>query len=171
MSDTPRVAILPGSFDPVTLGHADVLERAAGLFDHLIVGVLDNPDKRPMFPVAERLEMLRGAARDLELANVEVEAFSGLLVEFAARRRAAAVVRGLRSMSDFDYESQMARMNRHLAPGLETVFLAASGARSHISSRLVRDIIGHGGAVEGLVPEAVVAHLARRRAAAATRQV
>lgn len=170
MSATPRIAVFAGSFDPITLGHTDVLARAAALFDRVVVGVLVNAAKHPMFDLDDRRSMIRHAMQSLELTNVEAEAFDGLLVDFAARKGATVIVRGLRSGADFDYEAQLAGMNRHLAPALDTVFLAASSGRAHISSGLVRDIIAHRGDVTGLVPDAVIDHLNRRRRAATTRQ-
>jgi pantetheine-phosphate adenylyltransferase len=170
MTSSSRRVVLPGSFDPVTLGHTDILARAAALYERVIVAVLVNAEKRPMFTATERVGMLRGAAEERRLANVEVEAFDGLLVDFAAARGAGAIVRGLRSATDLDYERQLAGMNRHLNREIETVFLTSSSACSHISSRLVRDVIAHGGSVDGLVPASVLDLVARRRRAATTRQ-
>jgi pantetheine-phosphate adenylyltransferase len=171
MSPSSRLAIVPGSFDPVTLGHADIVSRAAALFDRVLVGVLINADKRPLFSVDERVRLIREAVAASGLTNVEVEAFDGLLVDFAARRGACAVVRGVRSSTDLDYETQLAGMNRHLNRAVETIMLPADGAVAHISSRLVRDIIAHGGSIDGLVPDVVRDAVQARRQAAVTRQV
>ncbi|HUF47832.1 MAG TPA: pantetheine-phosphate adenylyltransferase [Vicinamibacterales bacterium] len=161
MTETPRPVIVPGSFDPVTNGHVDIIERASRLFDRVVVAVLVNPGKSPLFSLEERLLFLAGAVG--RHPGVEVDSFQGLLVDYARRRDAAAVVRGLRRSSDFDYEAPMAQMNRHLAPGIETVFLVPSPAVAHISSTLVRDIVRHGGSIDGLVPDGVTTFLARRR--------
>jgi pantetheine-phosphate adenylyltransferase len=154
-----RTAVLPGSFDPITLGHLDVVRRAAMLFDRVVVAVLVNPSKAPLSGLEDRVAMVRDATA--EMAGVDVEAFDGLLVEFAARCGARAVVRGLRSGADFDYEWPMARMNRALSPGLDTVYLAAAGEWAHVSSSLVREIHRLGGAIDAFVPPAVVARLAQ----------
>lgn len=168
MNTPSRLAIFPGSFDPFTVGHADVAARAARLFDRVIVAILVNPDKRPMFDVDERVAMIRESMA--ETTPVEVETFQGLLADFAARRGAAAIVRGLRSGTDFDYELQMAGMNRHLQAGTETVFLTPAEGTSYISSGLVREIITHGGPVDGLVPEPVRRRVLERRNSAGTRR-
>jgi pantetheine-phosphate adenylyltransferase len=163
MSHPSRLAIFPGSFDPLTNGHLDVIRRAAGLFDAVVVAVLVNADKRPFFTLAERTAMIREAIDGFE--SVTVEHFEGLLVDFAARRGASAVVRGVRGAADFDYEWQMAHMNRHLADGIETVLLVPSQKYMVISSHLVREIAAMGGPLDGLVPRAVApAYDARRRA-------
>jgi pantetheine-phosphate adenylyltransferase len=147
------LAIYPGSFDPVTNGHLDLIERAAKIFDRLIVAVLRNLDKAPMFTLEERVEMLREATRPW--ANVEVDVFAGLLVDYAQKRNASIILRGIRAISDYEYELQMAMMNRKLGPNLETVFMIPAEAYSYLSSRLVREIARLGGPVEGLVPPAV----------------
>jgi pantetheine-phosphate adenylyltransferase len=147
------LAIYPGSFDPVTNGHLDLIERAAKIFDRLIVAVLRNLDKAPMFTLEERVEMLREATRPW--ANVEVDVFAGLLVDYAQKRNASIILRGIRAISDYEYELQMAMMNRKLGPNLETVFMIPAEAYSYLSSRLVREIAKLGGPVEGLVPPAV----------------
>ncbi|SRR5579871_1410308 len=162
---TPRTAIFPGSFDPLTNGHVDVIRRSARLFDRVVVAVLVNAEKRAMFPLEERVSLIRESARDLP--HVEVDTFSGLLADYVARRGAAAVIRGLRTASEFSDEWQMALMNRHLQPDLETVFLLPSAEFTYISSRLVKEIASLGGSLDGLVPEAVAAAFSRRRAAAA----
>lgn len=151
MSET--LAIYPGSFDPITNGHLDLIERGSQLFDRLIVAVLTNLEKEPLFTINERVAMLREVAGGI--ANVSIETFSGLLVEYAERKKAQAILRGIRAFSDYEYELQMALMNRKLAPNLETVFLMPAESYTYVSSRLVKEIIRHGGSVKGLVPELV----------------
>ena len=163
MGDTVRVAVCPGSFDPLTNGHVEMIARATRLFDRLIVAVLDNPSKQSWFTVEERTAMLRevlGALPDGRL--IEVDAFSGLLADYATRRQAVAVVRGLRTVNEFSEESQMALMNRHLS-GCETVFLVSGPAVAYISSRLVKEVAALGGPLDGLVPPAVAARMMGRR--------
>ena len=155
-----RIAVFAGSFDPATNGHLDVIERAARIFDRLIVAVGSSSDKRPLFSAQERVEMLREACATFE--NVEVEAFEGLLVEFAARRGASVIVKGLRCMSDFDREYQMAFHNRALNPGLETVFLMASPPHIHLRSSVIKEIARLGGDIAGFVPPAVARRLRER---------
>jgi len=147
------LAIYPGSFDPMTNGHLDLIERGSQLFDHLVVAVLTNLEKQPLFTAAERVEMLRAATAAIR--NVSVDTFSGLLVGYAMRRKARVIMRGIRAFSDYEYELQMALMNRQLEPGLETVFLTPAESYSYISSRLVKEIFQHGGSVKGLVPPLV----------------
>ncbi len=158
-----RIAVYPGSFDPVTNGHLDLIGRCAPLVDRLIVAVLRNAGKQPLFSPEERMEMLREATR--HVANVEVDSFDGLLVEFARRRGACLLLRGIRAISDYEYELQMALMNRRLAPEIETVFMMAGEAYSFLSSRLVKEVIALGGDVSGLVPPQVEAKLKQRLAA------
>jgi pantetheine-phosphate adenylyltransferase len=146
-------AIYPGSFDPVTNGHLDLIERASRLFHHLVVGVLVNPEKDPLFSVKERVEMLDLVVASLP--NVEVDTFEGLLVDFARSKDARVLLRGIRAVSDYEYELQMALMNRQLEPGLETVFMLPAEAYSYLSSRLVREVARLGGSVKGLVPDVV----------------
>lgn len=146
-----RKAIYPGSFDPVTLGHWDLIQRAEKLVDHLVVAVLHNPAKQAAFSVETRMDMLREIAAPF--ANVEVLSFHGLLVDFAKTHGAQCIVRGVRAFSDFEYEFQMALMNRKLAPDLETIFLMPKEKYSAVSSRLVREIGGFGGDLHDLVPE------------------
>lgn len=162
MSAVPRrVAIVPGSFDPMTYGHLDLVARAVTLFDHVVVGVLVNPAKTSLLPIASRVTASRDAVR--EWPSVEVESFEGLLVDFACRHRASAIVRGLRGGTDYEYEWPMARMNREMLPSLDTVFLAASPAWAHVSASLVRDIHRLGGAVDQFVPPAVLPFLRTTR--------
>jgi pantetheine-phosphate adenylyltransferase len=147
------LAIYPGSFDPVTNGHLDLIERGAKIFDRLIVGLLCNFDKQPLFSLDERVEMLREVTRPWP--NVEIEVFSGLLVEYARLREANVILRGIRAVSDYEYELQMAMMNRKLNPNVETVFMMPAVAYSYLSSRLVREIARLGGPITGLVPPTV----------------
>ena len=154
------VAIYPGSFDPITAGHLDLIERGARLFDRLIVSVLRNETKQPLFSVEERLEMLCESVETLP--NVEVDCFNGLLVEYAASKNATVLLRGIRAISDYEYELQMAHMNRRLAPQIETIFLMAREAHSFVSSRLVKQIISLGGNISGLVPPTVEQRLKER---------
>jgi pantetheine-phosphate adenylyltransferase len=147
-------AICPGSYDPVTNGHVDVITRAAGIFDRVVVGVVGNPHhKEPMFSVEERVEFLRVAVGDLP--NVEIDVFKELVVEFAHRWDAKAIVKGLRVISDFEWEFQMNQLNRHLAPDVETVYVMASPNVSFVSSSGVKEIAAFGGDVSALVPEPV----------------
>jgi len=157
-----RIAVYPGTFDPVTNGHLDLVERGRRLFDRFILAILENRDKRPMFTIPERAAMLREATAGLD--NVEVEAFDGLLVDYARRVGAAVIVRGIRAVTDFDYELQMAMMNRRLASSVETLFLVPSEEYSYVSSRLVREIAVLGGDLSGLVPPPVAAALRARAA-------
>jgi len=146
-----RIGIYPGSFDPVTLGHWDLILRGAKLVDQLIVAVLHNPAKHPKFDLSERIELLCELSKDYP--NIEVATFDGLLVEYARRRGASFIIRGVRAFSDFEYEFQMALTNRKLAPELETVFLMPKEENSVISSRIVREVGTMGGDISGLVPE------------------
>jgi pantetheine-phosphate adenylyltransferase len=146
-------AIYPGSFDPVTNGHLDLIERGAQLFDRLVVSVLQNLEKSPLFTVAERVEMLKEVTRAWE--NVEIDIFDGLLMDYARKRKAKVVLRGIRAISDYEYELQMALMNRKIEPHIETVFMMPAETYSYLSSRLVREIARLRGPVAGLVPEVV----------------
>lgn len=161
------VAIYPGSFDPITNGHLDVIERGSRLFDRLIVSVLQNESKAPLFSVEDRVEMLREVLS--VYPNVEVDCFHGLLADYAIRRNASAILRGIRAISDYENELQMALMNRRLQPGLETVFLLAGEAFSFISSRLVKEVISLGGNITGLVPPVVERRLRERLRANGTK--
>jgi pantetheine-phosphate adenylyltransferase len=147
------LAIYPGSFDPVTNGHLDLIERGTKIFDRLVVAVLRNSEKDPLFSTAERVEMLREVTKQWE--NVEVDVFEGLLVEYARQRQAQVILRGIRAISDYEYELQMALMNRKLEPHIETVFMMPAQAYSYLSSRLVREISQLGGTIQGLVPPIV----------------
>ena len=155
-----RIAVYPGTFDPVTNGHLDLADRGRSHFDRLVMAVLRKEDKRPLFTVDERTELLREAVAAWD--NVEVDSFDGLLVDYAGGLGASFILRGIRAASDFEYEMQMAMMNRKLAPGLETVFLVPNEAYSYVSSRLVREVAGLGGSVDDLVPENVARALRRR---------
>jgi pantetheine-phosphate adenylyltransferase len=154
------LAIYPGSFDPITKGHLDLIERGSRLFEKLVVAVLVNLEKEPLFTVEERVDMLREVTKDK--ANVTVETFSGLLVDYAARKKARAIMRGIRAFSDYEYEFQMALMNHKLSPDVETVFLMPAESYTYISSRLVREIFSHGGSVKDLVPPLVEERLRQK---------
>lgn len=148
-----KLAIYPGTFDPVTNGHLDIVERAAMLFDQVVVAVTTNSAKNPMFSVAERLEMFREVTQ--HFSNVHVESFSGLLVEYAAGRGASVLIRGLRAISDFEYESQMALINRKISHGMDTVFLTANEKYTYLNSTIVKEVARFGGDVTCFVPAAV----------------
>jgi pantetheine-phosphate adenylyltransferase len=152
-----RRAIYPGSFDPVTNGHLDIIQRGCKLFDEIIVAILVNPEKTPFFSVEERREILVDVLKQIEQGGckVVVDSFEGLLVQYAAERQANAIVRGIRAISDYEYELQMALMNRRLEPSLETVFMMPAEAYSYVSSRLVKEVFHLGGSIEGLVPALV----------------
>ncbi len=152
-------AIYPGSFDPVTNGHLDLVARGAKLFDRLVVAVLRNSAKNPLFSVEERVAMLREGVTGY--GNVEVATFDGLLVDFAREQGAQAVLRGIRAISDYEYELQMAHMNRRLNPEVETIFLMPDAKYSYVSSRLVKEVFRLGGSVEGLVPQLVIDRMRR----------
>ncbi|HEV3278554.1 MAG TPA: pantetheine-phosphate adenylyltransferase [Terriglobia bacterium] len=151
MSD--KVVIYPGSFDPITNGHLDLIERGARMFEHLVVAVLTNIEKRPLFTVHERVDMLRAVTKGM--SNVSVDTFSGLVVEYAKRKKAQALLRGIRAFSDYEYELQMALMNRRLEPTLETVFMMPAESYTYVSSRLVKEVLLHNGSVKNLVPAIV----------------
>lgn len=154
MSPHPRTAVCPGSYDPVTYGHLDVIRRTSAIFDHVIVAVVREPQhKHPMFTIEERMGFIRDAAADLP--NVSVEPFSELVVEFARRRSATAIVKGLRAISDFEWEFQMNHLNHRLAPEVETIYLMAGSNFSFVSSSGVKEIAAFGGNVDELVPPGV----------------
>lgn len=149
-----RRAIYPGSFDPVTNGHLDIIERGCKLFDEIIIGILVNPDKQPFFTVEERHDMLTEVVKSISQGGctLRVDSFSGLLVNYAVTQKADVIVRGIRAISDYEYELQMALMNRRLEPGIETVFMMPAETYSYVSSRLVKEVFQLGGTVTGLVP-------------------
>ncbi len=149
----PIIAVYPGSFDPVTNGHLDLIERGAQIFDQLIVAIARNLEKDPLFAVKERVEMLEAVT--FELKNVEVAVFDGLLMNFAREQDACVILRGIRAVSDYEYELQMAMMNRKIEPQIETVFMLPGEAYSYLSSRLVKELARLGGPVKGLVPPIV----------------
>jgi pantetheine-phosphate adenylyltransferase len=153
-------ALYPGTFDPPTNGHIDLIQRGSKLFEHLTVAILINPVKNPLFTVEERVEMLRESTSSL--GNVSVATFDGLMVEFARRLGATAVLRGIRAISDYEHEFQMALMNRRLAPEIETVFLQPAGRYSFVSSRMLKEVFSFGGDVSGLVPPNVLKRLRNR---------
>jgi pantetheine-phosphate adenylyltransferase len=161
-SSAGRVAVYPGTFDPLTNGHVDIIQRGAAIFDRIIVAILVNPAKSPLFTVHERMEMTREVFSDQP--GVEVDSFQGLLVEYAERRQADVIVRGLRAISDFEFEMQMALMNRHLSSSIETVFMMPAESYTYVSSRLVKEIFALGGSVTGLVPALVETRLAQQAA-------
>jgi pantetheine-phosphate adenylyltransferase len=147
------LAVYPGSFDPLTNGHVDIISRGARLFDRIIVAMLVNAEKAPLFSMAERVEIAREVFK--HHANVEVDTFDGLLVDYVERRKAQVIVRGLRAVSDFEFEFQMALMNQRLNPHIETVFMMPAEQYTYISSRLIKEVFALGGRVHGLVPELV----------------
>ena len=151
------VAVYPGSFDPVTLGHYDIIKRSAKIFDHVIVGVLNNTVKTPLFSLEERVKMLEDAVMDID--NVSVESFEGLLVDFVKQKKTNVVIRGLRALTDFDLEMQMAQSNRIVAPEVDTVFLSTSIEYSYLSSSTVKEYAKYGVDLKGFVPECVISKL------------
>lgn len=155
-----RIAIYPGSFDPVTNGHMDIIERASRLFDTLIVAVIRNPNKTPLFSVQERVQLLQKALD--EITNVEIDHFEGLLVEYASEKNAQSIIKGLRAISDFEIELQMAMMNRKLDPGVETLFMMTSYKYSFLSSSMVKEIGRLGGCISQLVPDVVLPDIKRK---------
>jgi pantetheine-phosphate adenylyltransferase len=156
----PVKALYPGTFDPPTNGHVDLIQRGAKIFDHLTVAILVNPVKNPLFTVEERVEMLKEVTSSV--GNVCVATFDGLMVEFARKQGVTAVLRGIRAISDYEHEFQMALMNRRLAPEIETVFLQPAGRYSFVSSRMVKEVVSFGGDVSGLVPPNVLKRLRGR---------
>ncbi len=155
-------ALCPGSYDPPTNGHIDVIERASRYFDTVVVAVIANPSKQPLFTLEQRTDMLRDALTHVD--NIEITSFDGLLVDFAKARDLSVVVKGLRAISDFEYELQMAQMNSNLSPGLDTMFMTAKPEWAFLSSSLVKEVARYGGDVSGLVPEVVAKALNDRLA-------
>ena len=158
---TTRLAVYPGSFDPLTNGHVDIIKRGSRLFDRIVVAILVNIEKSPLFSVNERVDLISEVFR--EESNVEVDTFDGLLIDYARRREASAIVRGLRAISDFEYEMQMALMNRRLNKEIETVFMMPAEAYTYVSSRIVKEVFALGGSVTGLVPPLVESKLHTKR--------
>jgi len=156
----PTLAVYPGSFDPLTNGHVDIITRGARIFDRIIVAILINAEKAPLFSMDERLKITREVFNDFP--NVEVDTFDGLLVDYVERRRAHVIVRGLRAVSDFEFEFQMALMNRRLNGKIETVFMMPAEQYSYISSRLIKEVFSLGGQVHGLVPDTVEERLRQK---------
>jgi pantetheine-phosphate adenylyltransferase len=160
------VAVYPGSFDPLTSGHVDIIQRGSRFFDRIIIAVLVNVAKAPLFSVSERVEIAREVFG--EMPNVEVDTFDGLLVDYVRSKNANVIVRGLRAPSDFEYEMQMALMNRHLSPDVETIFLMPAEPYTYVSSRLVKEVVALGGSVHGLVPAIVERRLREKKLARET---
>ena len=156
-------AIYPGSFDPLTFGHLDILERSVRLFDRVVIAILTNSQKTPLFSIDERLAMVREIVNPkFPTVEIEVDVFHGLLVDYARHKNAQVIVRGIRAVTDYEYELQMALMNRRLAPAIETVFMMPAENYSYLSSHLVKEIAGHGGVITGLVPELVENRLKKK---------
>src|SRR5262245_31314781 len=161
------LAVYPGSFDPLTNGHVDIISRGARLFDRIIVAILVNAEKSPLFSMQERVEVARSVFE--ELPNVEVDTFDGLLVDYVARRQAQVIVRGLRAVSDFEVEFQMALMNQRLNGKIDTIFMMPAEQYTYISSRLIKEVFSLGGAIRGLVPEVVEQRLREKLSGAITK--
>ncbi|HTY14056.1 MAG TPA: pantetheine-phosphate adenylyltransferase [Candidatus Omnitrophota bacterium] len=155
-----KIAVYPGSFDPVTMGHVDIIERAASIFGKVYVAVIENPEKNANFGFDARMRMIKGATRHLK--NVEVDSFKGLLIDYARSKKAIAIVRGLRAVSDFEYEFQMAQTNRKMCPEIETIFFMTDSKYAYLSSSLVRQIAKLGGPIKGMVPAEVEKELKRK---------
>ena len=155
-----KKAVYPGSFDPVTFGHLDIIERSARMCDHLIIGVLNNYSKTPLFSVEERVNMLKSLTSDF--ANVEVKSFGGLMIDFVRANQANAVVRGLRAVTDFEYELQIAQTNRVIAPEVDTVFLTTNLKYSYLSSSIVKEIASYGGEINAFVPEEIAERVRKK---------
>lgn len=155
-----RIAVYPGSFDPVTNGHLDIIKRSAKMFDKVIVAVVKNYNKKPLFTTEERVELIRKSVTDLP--NVEVESFEGLLMDYIHKKNAQVIVKGLRAISDFEYEFQMALMNRKLDPNVETIFLMTNHKYSFLSSSMIKEVASLGGCITGLVPDGIIPDIYRK---------
>lgn len=155
-----RICVYPGSFDPITNGHLDIIERASYLFDKLIVGVLINTSKSPLFTVEERISLIKESCSHIK--NVEVDSFEGLLIDFMKKKKATTIIKGLRAVSDFEYEFQMALMNRKLSSEIETIFMMTNSKYSYLSSSLVKEVARFGGCVKGLIPGKVENEIKRK---------
>ena len=155
-----KVALYPGTFDPVTNGHMDIIKRASKLFDKIIVGVLNNPSKTPFFSVQERIDILNKVTKDMK--NVEIDSFSGLLVDYVEKRNVDLIIRGLRAVSDFEYEFQMALMNRKLNSEVETLFMMASAEHSYLSSSIVKEVFQYDGCIDGLIPDIAIEKMEKK---------
>ena len=149
-----KIAIVPGSFDPVTNGHIDIIKRTAELFDEVYVAILVNSSKKPLFTVEERIELLKHVTSDIK--NVKIESFSGLLVDFARKKKASCIVKGLRAVSDYEYEVQMALTNKQIAPEIETLFIPTSGLYSYLSSSIVKEVAKYGGDLSQMLPNEII---------------
>lgn len=154
MGHKVKIAVYPGSFDPLTNGHLDIISRASKLFDYLIVGVLNNSAKNPIFTKEERVEMIRKCTGEFD--NIEVKMFNGLLVDFVQENNAVAIVKGLRAVSDYEYELQMAALNKHIDSEVETIFMMADVQHSFLSSSIVKELARNGGNIKGLVPDKII---------------
>lgn len=153
-------AIYPGSFDPITNGHLDIIKRTARIFDKVIVSVVNNPSKNPMFTLEERVELIRYATKDIK--NIQIDCFSGLLIDYVKERNINVIVKGLRAVSDFEYEFQMALMNKKLNENIETLFMTTNSKYSYLSSSLVKEVFKLGGCINGLVPEIVIEEMKKK---------
>jgi pantetheine-phosphate adenylyltransferase len=155
-----KIAVYPGSFDPITNGHEDIIKRASGIFDEVIVAVLVNPDKKGLFEIEERVEMIKKVITPYP--NVKVESFSGLLINFMKTKKAEVIIKGLRAVSDFEYEFQMALLNNKLSPAVETLFMMTSAQYSYLSSSAVKQVAMFGGCIKDLVPDAILKEVVKR---------
>ncbi len=155
-----RIAVYPGSFDPITNGHLDIIKRAAKVYDKVVVGVLDNINKKPLFTIDERRQMIDRVISDID--NVECDVFSGLLVDFLKKKNATVIIKGLRTVADFEYEFQMALLNKALNPEFETMFMMTNSGYSYISSSMVKEVAKYNGSLEGLVPEIIIPDIRKK---------